>query len=136
MSEKLDLTPLKNAVYRLTEGLARYESDITDTQIRDGLIQRFEFSYEMSHKMLKRYLQAVSPNPDPFDSMPFADLIRSANEHGLLKGDWAQWRNFREMRSKTSHTYDEEVAITVVHGIPAFLEEARHLLDQLQARNQ
>ena len=136
MREKLELTPLVNSINRLSEGLTRYQSDISDTQIRDGLIQRFEFSYEMSHKMLKRYLEWVSPNPEPYDSMSFADLIRSGNEQGLLLGDWSQWRTFREMRSKTSHTYDEEIAITVVHGIPAFLEEARYLLDQLHARNQ
>ena len=44
MNERLDLTPLKNAVNRLAEGLTRYAKDVTDTQIRDGLIQRFEFS--------------------------------------------------------------------------------------------
>ena len=135
MNDKLNLAPLENAVSRLTEGLARYEKDITDTQIRDGLIQRFEFSYEISHKMLKRHLEAVSPTPEQFDSMPFPDLIRSANEQGLLLGDWSAWKIYREMRSKTSHTYDEEIAIEVVQGIPAFLEEARHLLKQLQERN-
>jgi nucleotidyltransferase substrate binding protein (TIGR01987 family) len=67
--------------------------------------------------------------------MAFADLIRSANEQGLLLGDWSSWKIYREMRSKTSHTYDEEIAIEVVQGIPAFLEEARHLLKQLQERN-
>jgi nucleotidyltransferase substrate binding protein (TIGR01987 family) len=67
--------------------------------------------------------------------MAFADLIRSANEQRLLLGDWSSWKIYREMRSKTSHTYDEEIAIEVVHGIPAFLEEARHLLKQLQERN-
>jgi hypothetical protein len=50
-------------------------------------------------------------------------------------GDWSSWKIYREMRSKTSHTYDEEIAIEVVQGIPAFLEEARHLLKQLQERN-
>ena len=135
MNDKLNLAPLENAVSRLTEGLARYEKDITDTQIRDGLIQRFEFSYEISHKMLKRHLEAVSPTPEQFDAMAFADLIRSANEQGLLLGDWSSWKIYREMRSKTSHTYDEEIAIEVVQGIPAFLEEARHLLKQLQERN-
>jgi len=135
MNDKLNLAPLENAVSRLTEGLARYEKDITDTQIRDGLIQRFEFSYEISHKMLKRHLEAVSPTPEQFDAMAFADLIRSANEQGLLLGDWSAWKIYREMRSKTSHTYDEEIAIEVVQGIPAFLEEARHLLKQLQERN-
>jgi nucleotidyltransferase substrate binding protein (TIGR01987 family) len=136
MSDKLNLAPLENAVSRLTEGLARYEKDVTDTQIRDGLIQRFEFSYEISHKMLKRHLEAVSPTPELFDAMAFADLIRSANEQGLLLGDWSAWKIYREMRSKTSHTYDEEIAIEVVQSIPAFLEEARHLLKQLQERNQ
>ena len=135
MNGKLNLAPLENAVSRLTEGLARYEKDITDTQIRDGLIHRFEFIYEISHKMLKRHLEAVSPTPEQFDAMAFADLIRSANEQGLLLGDWSSWKIYREMRSKTSHTYDEEIAIEVVHGIPAFLEEARHLLKQLQERN-
>jgi nucleotidyltransferase substrate binding protein (TIGR01987 family) len=135
MNDKLNLAPLEKAVSRLTEGLARYEKDITDTQIRDGLIQRFEFSYEISHKMLKRHLEAVSPTPELFDAMAFADLIRSANEQGLLLGDWSAWKIYREMRSKTSHTYDEEIAIEVVQGIPAFLEEARHLLKQLQERN-
>jgi nucleotidyltransferase substrate binding protein (TIGR01987 family) len=135
MNDKLNLAPLEKAVSRLTEGLARYEKDITDTQIRDGLIQRFEFSYEISHKMLKRHLEAVSPTPEQFDAMAFADLIRSANEQGLLLGEWSAWKIYREMRSKTSHTYDEEIAIEVVQGIPAFLEEARHLLKQLQERN-
>ena len=135
MNERLDLTPLKNAVNRLAEGLTRYAKDVTDTQIRDGLIQRFEFTYEISHKMLKRYLEAVSATPAQFDAMAFADLIRSANEQSLLLGDWSAWRAYREMRSKTSHTYDEDVAIEVVQAIPAFLDEARYLLAQLHQRN-
>ena len=135
MNERLDLTPLKNAVNRLAEGLTRYAKDVTDTQIRDGLIQRFEFTYEISHKMLKRYLEAVSATPAQFDAMAFADLIRSANEQSLLLGDWSAWRASREMRSKTSHTYDEDVAIEVVQAIPAFLDEARYLLAQLHQRN-
>ena len=136
MNHKLELTPLLNAVNRLAEGLTRYEKDIADTQIRDGLIHRFEFIYEVTHKTLKRHLEAVSPTPEQFDAMAFADLIRSGNEQGLLLSDWSKWRIYREMRSKTSHTYDEDVAIQVVQGIPAFLEEARHLLKQLQERNQ
>jgi nucleotidyltransferase substrate binding protein (TIGR01987 family) len=132
--EKLDLSPLERAIERLIEGLARYKQDISDTQIRDGLIQRFEFTYEISHKMLKRYLEAVSPTPEQYDDMSFADLIRSSNEQGLLLGAWPDWKGYRDMRSKTSHTYDEDVALEVVAGIPPFLAEAIHLRDQLKAR--
>ncbi|KAA0088118.1 nucleotidyltransferase substrate binding protein [Trinickia soli] len=132
-TEGLDLTPLERAISRLQEGLARYQKDISDTQIRDGLIQRFEFTYEISHKMLKRFLEATSANPAEFDNMSFQDLIRSGNERGLLLGDWSEWRKYREMRSKTSHTYDEGVALRVVEGIPAFLKEVAYLHDRLVA---
>ena len=84
--EKLDLSPLERAIDRLNEGLVRYQQDTSDTQIRDGLIQRFEFTYEISHKMLKRYLEFASPTPDQYDEMMFQDLIRSGNEQGLLRG--------------------------------------------------
>ena len=131
---RLDIRSLEKAVDRLQEGLDRYRRDTTDTQIRDGLIQRFEFTYELSHKMLKRYLEATSASPEQYDAMPFPDLIRSGNEQGLLLGDWPRWRAYREMRSRTSHTYDEEVALAVVAGIPDFLEEAVQLRDRLRAR--
>ena len=36
-----------------------------------------------------------------------------------LSSDWPRWCQFREMRSKTSHTYDEDIALEVVSGIPA-----------------
>ena len=130
----LDLSSLSRATQRLTEGLDRYRQDTSDTQIRDGLIQRFEFTYEISHKMLKRYLEAISPSPGSVDAMAFSDLIRTGSEQGLLLSDWSRWRVFREMRARTSHTYDEQVALAVVAEIPSFLEEAIFLCRQIQSR--
>ena len=130
----LDISSFEKAIARLDEGLVRYRRHTADTQIRDGLIQRFEFTYELSHKMLKRYLASVSPTPVEYDGMPFADLIRSGNEQGLLLGSWPDWRTYREMRGKTSHTYDEGKALEVVAGIPGFLAEATFLRDQLRRR--
>lgn len=40
----LDPSPLARAVARLREGLERYQRTPADEQIRDGLIQRFEFT--------------------------------------------------------------------------------------------
>lgn len=130
---KLDLTPLANSIARLEEGLAEYDRDPSRTLNRDGLVQRFEFTYEI-HKMLKRYLEQISPNPEAYDAASFQDLIRKANERGLLLGDWEKWKVYREMRSRTSHTYNEDIAQEVVRGIPAFLAEARYLCDQILQR--
>jgi nucleotidyltransferase substrate binding protein (TIGR01987 family) len=131
---KLDTTSLGNAVQRLRDGVARWRHEPADEQIRDGLIQRFEFTYELSHKMLRRYLKEAAASPDEINRMPFADLIRTASAEGLVRGDWPAWRRFREMRARTSPTYDAEVASQVAAVIPQFLEEAEHLYAELQRR--
>ena len=133
-SIQLDLTPLDNAIARLDEGWTRYQRDVSDIQIRDGLIQRFKFTYEISHKMLRRFLELTSANPAEFDGMAFQDMIRTGNERGLLLGDWPAWRKYREIRSKANHTHDECVAMEVVKDIPAFRQEASHLKKQLHNR--
>ncbi len=133
-NDKPTIAPFESAIQRLEEGLARYRADTRDTQIRDGLVQRFEFTYELGHKILKRYLEYASANPEQFDEMTFQDVIRTANEQGLLLGDWTDWRGFRDMRARTSHTYNEDVAVEVVEGIPRFVEEAIYLRDRLQRR--
>jgi nucleotidyltransferase substrate binding protein (TIGR01987 family) len=131
---QLDLSPLVNAVARLREGLERHRREPNDEQLRDGLIQRFEFTYEISHRMVRRYLRMVAASPQIYDQMPFQDLIRTANQQGLLLGDWPAWRRYRDMRARTSHTYSAAIAEQVVAGIADFLSEALHLSDQLQRR--
>ena len=127
---QLDFSSFVKSVARLDEGLERYNRDTTDLQIRDGLVQRFEFTYDLAHKMLRRQLEAVSASPDQVDRLSFADLIRSVSEQGLVKSDWSAWRTWREMRSTTSHTYDNAKALQVVEGIPGFLAEAQDLAER------
>jgi nucleotidyltransferase substrate binding protein (TIGR01987 family) len=130
----LDIGPFVNAVARLREGLDRHRREPNDEQLRDGLIQRFEYTYELSHRMLRRYLRVIAPSPDIYGQMPFEDLIRTGNEHGLLRGDWPAWRRYRDMRARTSHAYAAAIAAQVAAGIPEFLAEADYLRDQLQQR--
>jgi nucleotidyltransferase substrate binding protein (TIGR01987 family) len=105
-----------------------------DEQLRDGLIQRFEFTYELGHRMLRRYLKETAASPDEVERMPFADLIRTGAAQGLLPSGWPERRRFREMRARTSHTYDANAAGLVVAAIPGFLEEAEHLYAELHRR--
>lgn len=78
----LSVIPLRNAVQRLREGLARHQSEPADEQLRDGLIQRFEFTYELSHRTLRRHFTQTAASPDEIAQMPFADLIRAGNAAG------------------------------------------------------
>jgi len=135
MNKPILLDALKNALQRLIDGYTRYQENTGDIQIRDGLIQRYEFTYEVSHKILKRYLETTSASLEIYDSMPFSDLIRSGNEQSLLLGNWNKWQVYREMRIKSSRADDEELALEVVSIIPEFILEAKELLKQLELRN-
>lgn len=130
----LDLTPLVNATNRLREGLARHQREPHDEQLRDGLIQRFEFTYELAHRTLRRFIRQTAASPEEVDRMAFQDLIRTANQQGLLLGDWPAWHRYRDLRAQTSHTYRAETAQQVAAAIPAFLAEAEYLRDQLRSR--
>lgn len=134
MATQLDLTSLVNALLRLDEALQAYGAAPENALYRDATIQRFEFSYELSHKMLKRYLEMASANPAGIDEMAFPDMIRTASEQGLLRSGWDRWKDYRNARSITSHTYDEEKAKQVMVIVPDFLQEARALLGELQKR--
>ncbi len=134
MASAPNIESFEQAIKRLQEILIRYESNPSDDHIRDGLIQRFEFVYELSPKMIKRFLEYTADEPDQVNLMPFPSLIRTANQHGLLLGEYRDWEGYRKLRGKTSHTYNEEIAISVVAEIPKFLEEAIHLRDELRER--
>jgi hypothetical protein len=63
----LDLSSLARVEQRLEERLARFNFDTSDVMVQGGLVQRFEFTHELSHKMLRRCLEAPSANPVEFD---------------------------------------------------------------------
>jgi nucleotidyltransferase substrate binding protein (TIGR01987 family) len=128
----LDITLVANAIARLSEGLARHLREPADEQRRDGLIQRFEITYELCHRLLQRFIGRTAASPDEVDRMAFHDLIRTANQQGLLLGDWPAWRRYRDARA--SHTYEATIAQEVAAAIPGFLAEAEFLRDELRKR--
>lgn len=128
----LDISPLVSVTDRLREGLARHLREPADEQVRDGLIHRFEYTYELSHRTLRRFVRMTAASATEVDEMAFQDLIRTANQQGLLLGDWPAWHRFRDLRARTSHTYRGETAQQVAAAIPAFLAEAEHLCTRLE----
>lgn len=125
---------------QLQESLDYYHSDLVQNdpglvrQLRAAAIQAFEFTYELSWKMIKKYLQMTEPNPNEIENMSFPDLIRTACERGLLQSELSVWKGFRQDRSITSHTYDDSKAQEIFEKIPFFLKEAEYLLSTLQKR--
>jgi nucleotidyltransferase substrate binding protein (TIGR01987 family) len=137
----LDFTPFAKAITQLEKSIQYATSPMAQNdlglfeQLRNSVIQCFEFTYELSHKMLKRHLEETAANPEEIELSSFADLIRTGNEKALLRSDWLKWRTYRQARTDSSHTYDEKKAEAVYRIAPDFLLEAQFLYQQLIARS-
>ena len=94
---------------------------------RDGVIQRFEYTFELLWKTGKRFLnQSGLPSASP------RAVIRDLAAQGFLS-DPARWMVFLLARNYTSHTYDEATATWVFSECSQFLAEAEILLAKLKA---
>lgn len=138
---KLDLTPLANALASFEEGIAvvsnenwfNSQTEAVQNTLIAGVIQNFEFVYEIGIKMIRRRIELDAATPaEAFAD--FRDLLRTAAERGLI-ADVEAWFEYRKLRNITSHTYDHEKARQVYRGTLAFLRDARALLKTLEARN-
>ena len=130
--EQLDLTSYKNALASLDEVIKVYNSDRENKITRDSLIQRFEYTYSLALKMMKRYFKISAFENDNIEGMTFNEMIRTANKMGLLLSNLEVWNNYRMKRNMTSHTYDESTAQTVVSIIEDFYKDAEFLLNKLE----
>ena len=129
----LDLSSFRKALISLQKGMARATAAPDDKELRDAVIQRFEYTYELSWKMIKRCVEQESPHPAEIDHLSFGDLLRDAAERGLIS-DVERWMDYREQRNVTSHTYDEEKAAIVYRYALEFSHDAAQLLTALERR--
>lgn len=127
----IDVSSLVKALATLEEGLAASALAPDDKFIRDACIQRFKYSYEPAHKILRRYLAASEP---AVHEMSFPNLIRLGYERGLLAQSWDAWTEFRDARNAASHAYDEPKANKVFEKIPAFAAAAKFMASQIEAQ--
>ena len=136
MSNILDLTAFKNAVSTLNEALNEYEKDKTNSFVRNSCIQRFEYCFDMSKKILIRYLKSISDDPMEIDREKISNIIRQAYKLGIVKHSWDEWDIYRENRNNTSHGYNENIAIQIVEELPKFYNEIVFLLEKIQESNE
>ena len=132
--ETIDLTSFETALNSLFEVIKIYQCDTSDLITRDSMIQRFEYTYSISLKMIKRYFANGAFVFENIEGMTFNEMIRQANKMGLLRSNLEKWDNYRQKRNLTSHTYDEKIAIEVVAIIEDFALEAKFLLEKLKEK--
>ncbi len=72
--------------------------------MRDSVIQRFEFCYELAWKTMKLWLEFKE-----IEALNAKDTLKAALAQKLIV-DGNGWSEMHRMRNLTSHTYDEALA--------------------------
>lgn len=123
----------KKALLKLEEAVIKINNDypiddqgiisrdaFLDDIIKEGVIQRFEYTHELAWKVMKDFLKHRG-NTTLFASK---DSTREAFAAGLIqKGEI--WMDMIESRNKTSHTYNENTADDI------FIKIVQHYLAAL-----
>lgn len=116
-----------NALQRLKEaGIELEKSDASDV-VRDGVIQRFEFTYELAWKTTKEYLEDVGI----VDKNSPKAVIKEAYAQKLIVNE-QNWLLMLHDRNLTSHVYKEEMAQEIADRIiGCYINEFELLLREL-----
>ena len=119
------LKKLNDAVKRLNEGIKSAKDQLD----QDGVIQRFEFTFELLWKTLKLFLTAEgilirSPK----------ETLKEAFRFGLIKEEDV-YLNMLEDRNQTSHLYREDASNDIFLRIKSeYLKAIKTLLKELKKR--
>lgn len=116
----------QKALKRITEVVDSHAdfNELSDLE-KEGLIQRFEYTFELSWKTLqdlikyKGYIDIKGPTP----------VLQKSLEDGYIQ-DHDGWRAMKKARETTSHTYNEGDAGEIVENI---FKKYTPLLKKLEA---
>jgi len=116
----INITPLLKAQKAFQKAVAQAETELE----QDGAIQRFEFTFELTWKTLKRILsfKGISVNSP-------RDVFRESAKQGFIE-DVSIWFKFIKKRNLSSHTYDQEQANEIFSCLPKFEEELCKVIEK------
>jgi len=121
----VSLVPLKKAAKSLEKALEQPK----DEYVRDAVIQRFEYTFELSWKTLKRYCMVAAGVRE----YSIKDVFREAGKQGLLDSV-EDWFEYHKAQNLTSHVYNEKIAEETYETARRFSPAANRLLLVLEKK--
>lgn len=127
MSKESKLSNFNRALLRLKEAVQEYKKSNSSDVVRDGLIQRFEFTYELAWKSTKVCLEEMG-------------IVDKNSPKAVIKEAFAQkiiinennWLLMLKDRNITSHVYEEALAQEIAERIAnCYIQEFELLLKEL-----
>lgn len=127
---KLDnkIINFNNAIHRLQEAAVELNKDLLNDVVRDGLIQRFEFTYELAWKTTKEHIEGLGI----VDVNSPKAVIKEAFAQSLITNEQC-WLLMLNDRNLTSHVYKEDMAKEIAERITtSYISEFEKLLEKLR----
>jgi len=102
----------RKALSQLGKALEKYKLEGLNELEKQGLIQAFEYTFELAWNLLRDYLlyQGIT------EIRGSRDAIKMAFKYGLIQ-DGETWLKMLSARNLTSHTYQEEIVKTLLEEI-------------------
>ncbi len=122
---KYSITKFKDAVKKLDEGIKQSRNQLD----RDGVIQRFEFSFELLWKTMKLFLldQGIITNSPK-------EALKETYRFGIIT-DEELFLDMLDDRNQTSHIYSEDMSKEIFIRIKKnYLASMKKLLKELKER--
>lgn len=120
------LKDFENAFIKLKEGTQKENPD--DLEI-DGVLQRFEFTFELAWKTLKDYMEYQGFSNKIGSPR---EIIQQAFKHGLIE-DGETWIKMMLSRNALSHLYDENTSRKIYEEIKKqYIELLETLIEKLK----
>ena len=120
------LKDFENAFIKLKEGTQKENAD--DLEI-DGVLQRFEFTFELAWKTLKDYMEYQGFSNKIGSPR---EIIQQAFKHGLIE-DGETWIKMMLSRNALSHLYDENTSRKIYEEIKKqYIELLETLIEKLK----
>ena len=117
----------KKAVVRIREA-SKIFADNKNELYRDGLIQRFEFTFELAWKSIKEYLEEQGVSGDINFPRAVLKIAFSAN---IINDE--KWLDMLNDRNMASHIYSEEIAEVISERIQSdYVNLLEKLIEKLE----
>ena len=100
---------------------------------RAACVKEFELVLGQSGKLLRKRLAAFFASNHQADRLVFKDVFRHAARHGLIDPEVVErWLQYRDNRNDTVHNYGEDFAETTLKILPAFVADAKVLVNVIE----
>ena len=131
---EIDITNLKSAIQTLKSSIKTLEEnktcDFVD-MLEDSCIKRFEYTLEISRKIMKRILKKIYGKSE--EELTVNNTFRFMQGYKFIP-NWESWKNYYEKRNNTAHEYNLEKSRTLIKIIPDFIEDTDILINNIERK--